>query len=382
VEIGATFQGPGTYWIDGFEIRELETATLAEPSEAAKRYLDAALDVMQTSSIRRAAVDWPALKTAALGQLRGARTEADAHLAVRYAIALLGDRHSYLLSPARSAALETEPVSNARTGRAVIEPRGEHIAPGIGHVLVPGFAGGRPQDQVVFAQSLQDAIRALDAGASDTGDIDVDASDADNVATVGRDADDAYASGGDAGASGAWAGDAGIACGWIVDLRRNSGGNLWPMLLGVGPLAGDGDAGAAAYPDGRRVPFWYRDGRVGLGDYVQLRVTRPYRLRRSDPYVAVLLGERTASSGEILAGAFRGSPRRRTFGAPTSGLATGNKNFSLPDGATLVLTVSATSDRTGNVVLGPLEPDEVVPESSALDAATAWLRAECGPGSR
>src|SRR5690606_7638415 len=103
-----------------------------------------------------------------------------------------------------------------------------------------------------------------------------------------------------------------VVCGWIIDLRRNSGGNLWPMLLGVGPLVGDGDAGAAVYPDGRRVPFWYRDGRVGLGDYVQLRVTRPYRLRRRDPYLAVLLGERTASSGEILAGAFRGSPKHRT----------------------------------------------------------------------
>jgi hypothetical protein len=159
VEVGATFQGPGAYWVDGFEIRELDTASLEAPSAAAKRYLDAALDVMQTSSIRRAAVDWPALKTAALRQLRGARTEADAHLAVRYAIALLGDRHSYLLSPVRSAALETEPVSNARTGRAVIEPRGERIAPGVGYVLVPGFAGGRPQDQVMFAQSLQDAAR-------------------------------------------------------------------------------------------------------------------------------------------------------------------------------------------------------------------------------
>jgi C-terminal processing protease CtpA/Prc len=212
----------------------------------------------------------------------------------------------------------------------VIEPRGERIAPGIGYLLVPGFAGGRPEDQVDFAQSLQDAIRAVAAS-----------------------------------------------CGWIVDLRRNSGGNLWPMLLGVGPLIGDGDAGAAVYADGRRIPFWYREGSVGLGDYAQLRVTRPYRLGRKDPYVAVLLGERTASSGEILAGAFGGSPRRRSFGAATSGLATGNKNFSLPDGATLVLTVSATSDRTGAVVIGPLAPDQAVPERSAVEAASRWLGAQC-----
>ena len=31
--------------------------------------------------------------------------------------------------------------------------------------------------------------------------------------------------------------------GWIVDLRGNSGGNMWPMLAGVGPVLGEGVAG-------------------------------------------------------------------------------------------------------------------------------------------
>jgi hypothetical protein len=28
-------------------------------------------------------------------------------------------------------------------------------------------------------------------------------------------------------------------CGWVVDLRGNGGGNMWPMLAGIGPLLGD-----------------------------------------------------------------------------------------------------------------------------------------------
>ncbi len=28
-------------------------------------------------------------------------------------------------------------------------------------------------------------------------------------------------------------------CGWIVDLRGNGGGNMWPMLAGVGPILGE-----------------------------------------------------------------------------------------------------------------------------------------------
>ncbi|HEU4616655.1 MAG TPA: S41 family peptidase [Gammaproteobacteria bacterium] len=149
-------------------------------------------------------------------------------------------------------------------------------------------------------------------------------------------------------------------------------------------------------PDGRRVPLWYREGRAGLGDYAQLRVTTPYRPRRADPYVAVLLGDRTASSGEIVAAAFRGSPRHRFFGVPTSGLATGNKSFTLSDGATLVLAVAATSDRTGDMLLGPLEPDEATPDAAperaaaapatseqsaheprAIERAASWLRGRC-----
>ena len=31
--------------------------------------------------------------------------------------------------------------------------------------------------------------------------------------------------------------------GWIVDLRGNGGGNMWPMLAGIGPILGEGIAG-------------------------------------------------------------------------------------------------------------------------------------------
>ncbi|MFI5825003.1 S41 family peptidase [Streptomyces rishiriensis] len=33
------------------------------------------------------------------------------------------------------------------------------------------------------------------------------------------------------------------ACGWVVDLRRNHGGNMRPMLAVAGPILGDGKVG-------------------------------------------------------------------------------------------------------------------------------------------
>jgi len=42
--------------------------------------------------------------------------------------------------------------------------------------------------------------------------------------------------------------DSAGACGWIVDLRSNGGGNMWPMLAGVGPLLGTALLEASAIP--------------------------------------------------------------------------------------------------------------------------------------
>ena len=53
------------------------------------------------------------------------------------------------------------------------------------------------------------------------------------------------------------------ACGWIVDLRDNGGGNMWPMLAGIGPLLGDSLVGRfAVESDGER--WFYRRGVSGL----------------------------------------------------------------------------------------------------------------------
>src|SRR5690606_24641089 len=134
------------------------------------------------------------------------------------------------------------------------------------------------------------------------------------------------------------------ACGWIVDLRRNSGGNLWPMLLGLGPLLGDGDKVVATYPDGRREAAWHRDGTVGLGEFARLRVRGEPTVVPSTPRIALLIGPQTASAGEVVALAFRGTGTTRRFGADTAGAATGKRTFAPPDRAALALDQQTTGE--------------------------------------
>ena len=336
IAFGVSARGQGSAWFDALELDAFITDAWPPPTPAAARYLDAALALMREHSLRRAEIDWPALRAQALAHARGAATAAEAHLAVRFAVRELGDRHSYLQSAAATRTLAAAPVSNARTGSAPAAPSGRRLGE-LGYLDIPGFAGGTPPQQVEFAETVKNAVQAVEA--------------------------------------------TGI-CGWVVDLRQNTGGNLWPMLAGLGPLLGEGELAASVYPDGRRVPVWHRDGQAGFGDYTQLRVRSPYRAAVALP-VAVLLGPATASSAEVLAVAFHGRTGTRTFGAPTRGLSAGNRTFALADGASLVLTVAATSDNAGRVYLGPIAPDEAIggaggrrvegAADAVLDAAVAWL---------
>lgn len=155
------------------------------------------------------------------------------------------------------------------------------------------------------------------------------------------------------------------ACGWIVDLRSNGGGNMWPMLAGIGPLLGDSIVGSFGNPS--TADRWlYRDGTSlvlkpdGRRDTATAISGPGYRLKSDLPPVAVLLDGITGSSGEALALAFRGRPNTRSYGSSTAGAATANRGSRLPDGANMVVTAGYMADRTGAQSDGRVQPDSLV----------------------
>jgi hypothetical protein len=156
------------------------------------------------------------------------------------------------------------------------------------------------------------------------------------------------------------------ACGWVVDLRGNTGGDLWAMLAGAGPILGEGEVGAFVYVDGRREVWGSRAGQALLDGRVMAQGLA-YHLARPQPPVAVLTDSSTASSGEAMAIAFRGRPKTRSFGEPTAGLPTKNDLKVMSDGAWLLLTVARTADRTGQIYDGRIVPDQAV-------GAIRWCR--------
>lgn len=249
----------------------------------------------------------------------------EARRAIRTLLRQLGDSHSFLLRPELAAASPAEAASAkdvprwARAGHSAVQWT---LLPGrIGHLRVPGFSGGDRERRERYAGAL---LAALAAGTR-----------------------------------------AGVK-GWIVDLRSNGGGNMWPMLAGLEPLLRSQPVGAFEDRDQHRRP-WRIDALPEARHLPDLGAVP----------VAVLTSARTASSGEAVAVAFRGRPRTRSFGRPTSGLSTGNTTLGLHDGTALMLTTTRFVDRSGRVYGASIVPDVPVGyfrgESYGREIARQWL---------
>ena len=162
--------------------------------------------------------------------------------------------------------------------------------------------------------------------------------------------------------------DAG-ACGFVIDLSGHEGGNMWPGLEGLGPLFG-ADAVVGSF---RRAQSWRIEKPSGGDD------GRLWRDAVAQLPVAVLLGPKTASSGEAIAVAFSGRPATAFFGRKTRGLATSNQMVPLGDGMVAFVMTSEMLDRHGQAFPdGIAPPVEDASDEAASTRALAWLGTQAG----
>jgi carboxyl-terminal processing protease len=160
-------------------------------------------------------------------------------------------------------------------------------------------------------------------------------------------------------------------CGWIVDLRGDTGGDMGPMLLGVGPILGNGRLIGFAYRTSRRVFVSYRDSTLSYSGGYTVRALVTVASILPAPPVAVLIGPMTISAGEAVTVAFRGRPHTRSFGLPTAGAPNGPVIYRLADGAAVRVSVALDVDRQGHVYKHAIDPDVTSVDADA--AAQKWL---------
>lgn len=153
--------------------------------------------------------------------------------------------------------------------------------------------------------------------------------------------------------------------GVVIDLRDNTGGDMYPMIAAVHRFIADDDILRFRT---RKRTLWIQLPFVlqGVGISQMARLECP---------VALLTNALTASSGEATLLCFRGLDYARSFGLPTAGYASANAPFALPDGSQLVLTTGCDVARTGEVFCDdPIEPDVLT--ETPLEDALQWIRAQ------
>lgn len=305
------------------------------PSDAAKDYLMKAIGILRESHIDSRTADWPRITADALADIAGAQTPADTYPAIHGVIGALGEKHSYLLTPG----MLPGGVGSDGGGGAPPPPKmpaSELVDGRFGVVRLPGLNTFGPQGAETgksYTATLRAALETMDKAPI---------------------------------------------CGWIVDLRKNDGGNMWPMLNGIDPLLGEGPFGAFVDPAGNLTQWRRAKGKI-FATSDALDPTPLPALAHSGAPVAVLLSGITGSSGEMTAIALIGRPGVRTFGALTGGYTTGNSPVKLSDGALLIVTDVFIRDRTGKPYDGSITPDELTPPEDAQAAAIRWLSGKCKP---
>jgi C-terminal processing protease CtpA/Prc len=294
-------------------------------SPEAEAVLNAAIKEVKDKALKAPSIDWTTVEPTIRAFAAGASQSSETYPAIRYLLSSLGDRHSSLMPPAQTRDFVTGTVQNPTPDVKALPDR-------VGYISVPGYSGAELQSMQAYTRRMHELL----------------------VATV-----------------------ASADCGWVVDLRQNTGGNMWPMLGGLKPFLGNAGLGSfeSRYGNG---PKWVAGQGIDISPPATLNALE-------NSWVAVLTGPRTASSGEAVTISFRGRSRTRSFGQNTAGLSTANSTLRLPDGSMLLLTTAIELDRDGNRYGDVVTPDRMIPAAAAgaaedpvLKEATSWLRASSG----
>lgn len=325
--VASTSSDPTTTTTVTVTVAPTTTTTFAPGIPDAVDYLVEAVEAVESVAVFADEIDWTERRAIAVETATAAQYPAELHAFIIAMLGDLNDHHSWFANPStRERMVDGSMITTAEV---------ELIDERIGYIRMEGFSGSDDQS-LEYAETLQTAIGAV--------------------------------------------GDE--ACGWIIDLRPNGGGNMWPMIVGLGPLLDmadgesvDGKPGILGFfndAQGNRSPWRYHNGSGWVGEAPVLTVEEPVRLDRPDPPTAVLISGTTRSSGEFTLISLMSQPSTRTFGWPTAGVPSGNESITLSDGAVMFVTAATATGRDGTNFdpIAPIEPDV---QAGGTRVATDWL---------
>jgi carboxyl-terminal processing protease len=284
---------------------------LGQKNDSVRIFVDSALNIMQNRSLFAKNLDWKVVRDSAHKLAENASTYIEAAPALKFAFNLLNDKHGWLVINDENYfnpfMFRDNSRINEETRREIVKHniRTAVIQNQYAYLSVPFFGGQTLKGMNSFAQQLQDSLcKSISASTR----------------------------------------------GIIVDLRLNGGGNMYPMVVGLSNIIGDGKFTESVNSEGDSDgELLVKNHSVTLLDTMVVQLNKSCGNLQNLP-LAILIGPATGSSGEQLAIVLSTRRNSMLIGENTAGYVTGNNGFLLPGTNNgIVLGESYTRDRNGKI---------------------------------
>lgn len=157
---------------------------------------------------------------------------------------------------------------------------------------------------------------------------------------------------------------------WIIDLRMNTGGNMYPILLGLREFIGSNNVvfGGFRNSKGESSGKWeIKDGKMLIDGTELVRLAQLNRPIKKDIPIVILTSCYTASAGEMTAIALIGRKYTYVMGERTADYTTAIQGFMINNDAGLNLSTDYVIDRNGKVYTSSIKPDFEIMGEDNLD---------------
>lgn len=286
------------------------------PNEV-KSYLNEVLNLLEKKSVNRKSINWSIVRDSVFQKAAHANNIKQTYPAVTLAVSMLNDHHSYFRS-----VTEYENDTNNNPLPILVD---ELTPKDIGYIRIPFCVG--------TAEEINTYISVIQYKFKQQANLHVK--------------------------------------GWIIDLRGNFGGNMWPMLLALEPLIGNGTLGYFVDADNKHESWKLKNGKAYINDTLIYENLTFEKLDLTSQYVAVITDNQTASSGEAISISFKCRNNTKSFGSPTFGVSTGCVSHQLSDGSIINLAESVFADRKMKTYGTKVHPD--VETTDPITQSLNWI---------
>jgi carboxyl-terminal processing protease len=309
-----------------------------------KSYLDKSLLILEANALNSKKVNWKVLRESVYHKASGAKRYEDILSIYPYIFEQIDDHHGSLKYKNQTYSWNKKDGTKVNNTIKVatkkyLAVRSEKIGRDVGYISIPGNNDFRGQHMDSITRTIKNAIAKIN---------------------------DKHIKG------------------WIIDLRINTGGNMYPMIAGLTEFIGEGRVGGFITPANQPDGDWIVKNGSFYVDSVKVTPLEyeGYPVQKDIP-IAVLISGNTASSGEMTAITTIGRPKSILIGEPTAGYTTTNLGFQLNEYSGLNLAVDYASDRNGKVYPKNVSPDIVITDGDNFEdltqdqkviTARAWLR--------